>query len=396
VDPYPNECPKDPIISGTTGTLRLFARGVRNATGVVFPTWSDYNGQDDVVYYAATKVGTDPNYGGDLWMATVNLANHKAGNHYYGRFYSQALMEWMPGGVPAQVLLNSADFRRQSGAMGAGGGAVQNGGLETGGLSPWLGFGGTQQSASTAAAHGGSYSIRQWGADGGMYQDARGLIPGQMYRVKAWVRAESGVANAQLWAHDTFGANNSLTGALAISAAWQQLSIVYTATNGGALRLHLQKIGSAGVLYWDDITVTGPVALNPGFESGALTNWGISNNPELFTASTAQKFAGSYAMRIDPGAPALAWADVDGVDAGVTYQIEVWLKGTSALDTGQVTLDDTMGGNVVQSLFLYGADQEWRRVRLNYTANGTGKVRVKLARSSGSGAIYWDELSVTR
>jgi hypothetical protein len=47
---------------------------------VYFPTWSNANGQDDLVWYPATDIGAG------TWKATVNLANHRPGNPDYGRY----------------------------------------------------------------------------------------------------------------------------------------------------------------------------------------------------------------------------------------------------------------------------------------------------------------------
>lgn len=42
-----------------------------NVTSVSFPTWSEINGQDDIIWYQGTKIGTN------AWMATIPVQNHK-------------------------------------------------------------------------------------------------------------------------------------------------------------------------------------------------------------------------------------------------------------------------------------------------------------------------------
>ena len=72
--------------TATSGGFRIYATGVANATSVVFPTWGDSGGQDDIVWYNGT------NMGGGTWYVDVNLAAHKAGNPEYGTFYSHVYM----------------------------------------------------------------------------------------------------------------------------------------------------------------------------------------------------------------------------------------------------------------------------------------------------------------
>ena len=86
---------------GTSGTLDFYAYGVQSANTVYFPTWSDVNGQDDIVWYQGV------NQGGGTWKGTVNLANHRPGNPDYGLIYMQV---WMFGAE--SVWCGSANFTR--------------------------------------------------------------------------------------------------------------------------------------------------------------------------------------------------------------------------------------------------------------------------------------------
>ena len=69
-----------------SGGFRIYATGVTNATSVLFPTWGDAGGQDDIVWYNGI------NAGGGTWYVDVNLAAHKAGNPEYGNFNSDVYM----------------------------------------------------------------------------------------------------------------------------------------------------------------------------------------------------------------------------------------------------------------------------------------------------------------
>ena len=68
------------ITSAISGTLDFYAYGVQNATSVSFPTWSNVNGQDDIVWYAGV------NMGGGTWKASIDLSRHRPGNPDYGAF----------------------------------------------------------------------------------------------------------------------------------------------------------------------------------------------------------------------------------------------------------------------------------------------------------------------
>lgn len=62
------------------GSFRVFAYGVSGSDSVVFPTWGNVGGQDDLIWYPGV------NAGGGTWYADVDLGAHKAGNPEYGTF----------------------------------------------------------------------------------------------------------------------------------------------------------------------------------------------------------------------------------------------------------------------------------------------------------------------
>lgn len=72
--------PSAPGTTATSGLFRVFAYGVANATSVLFPTWGEALGQDDVRWYNGV------NAGGGTWYADVDLSLHKSGNPEYTRF----------------------------------------------------------------------------------------------------------------------------------------------------------------------------------------------------------------------------------------------------------------------------------------------------------------------
>jgi uncharacterized protein affecting Mg2+/Co2+ transport len=78
--------PSASTTTGTTGTFRVYAYGVTNTTSMVFPTWGDAGGQDDLYWYPGINAGNG------TWYVEVNLANHKAGAPEYGTFYTSVYM----------------------------------------------------------------------------------------------------------------------------------------------------------------------------------------------------------------------------------------------------------------------------------------------------------------
>jgi hypothetical protein len=80
--------PQGVVTNATSGWLDFYAYGVQNAKSVYFPTWSQVNGQDDIVWYRAVDQGNG------TWKASVNLANHRPGNPDYGLIYVDI---WMFG-----------------------------------------------------------------------------------------------------------------------------------------------------------------------------------------------------------------------------------------------------------------------------------------------------------
>ena len=77
-----HSAPQSWSTTATSGGFRIYAYGVQNATMVHFPTWGEYGGQDDLIWYAGQPAG------GGTWYVDVNLANHKAGAPEFGTFHT--------------------------------------------------------------------------------------------------------------------------------------------------------------------------------------------------------------------------------------------------------------------------------------------------------------------
>ena len=94
--------PPTQVTSALSGTLDLNAYGIQNATSVQFATWSEVNGQDDLVWYPGT------NLGGGTWKASVDLARHRPGQPDYGPFNVHV---WMFGDT--NLICGGSGFTRK-------------------------------------------------------------------------------------------------------------------------------------------------------------------------------------------------------------------------------------------------------------------------------------------
>ncbi len=118
-----------PTIPFNQGTYDVYAYGVQNATTVTFPTWSDVNGQDDIVWYQGV------NQGNGTWKATVNMSNHSGDGPYSVHIYTNG---------SSSVFCGTANFVRAASFVP---------------FTPWI----TQSSASTMP--GTQFTI-DWGVGG--------------------------------------------------------------------------------------------------------------------------------------------------------------------------------------------------------------------------------------
>jgi lipoprotein-anchoring transpeptidase ErfK/SrfK len=105
-----------PVISGDGRSVTITAYGgvLGRATSVSFPTWSDKDGQDDLVWYKATR----NSFG--LWSVTIPLSSHKSTGLFYTHVYSNGTS--FVGGTSftaaAPVISGTVDFSGYNAATG--------------------------------------------------------------------------------------------------------------------------------------------------------------------------------------------------------------------------------------------------------------------------------------
>jgi prepilin-type N-terminal cleavage/methylation domain-containing protein len=85
VPPVCSSAGPDDVVE-TTANHTVYAYGVENATSVTFPTWSDIEDQDDVVWYPGS------NLGGGTWTATIPHSSHSPESLDWGEFNTYAYL----------------------------------------------------------------------------------------------------------------------------------------------------------------------------------------------------------------------------------------------------------------------------------------------------------------
>lgn len=93
--------PESTTITAIPTSFDLHALGVNGATVVHFAVWSDYNGQDDLVWHRGT------NLGGGTWKAAINPSDYSVGPTKTGKINVHV---YMNNGGFTNVWCGKADF----------------------------------------------------------------------------------------------------------------------------------------------------------------------------------------------------------------------------------------------------------------------------------------------
>ncbi len=270
-----------------------------------------------------------------------------------------------------------------------------NGGFETGSLTPWTIAGGNAAIGTTG--HSGAYGATLGGTttQSWIFQDVSGLIPGLPYQVTVWVKSSSSSTNGvELWVHDTQG-NGANSAVISPGTGWQQMTVSFTATSTGKLRIHLvQGAGTSESTYWDDVVVTPIPPANGGFELGTVTPWILQTGTAAI--STVAPHSGTYDLSMAPtNSTDLVYQDVYGLIPGQTYTVSAWVRSSSS-GTGAVALGihDTLGNGYVSSSFT--PQTTWQKFSQAYTVTSNGAMRIHLYEQAGPETAYWDDITVQR
>jgi Family of unknown function (DUF6311)/Carbohydrate binding domain len=132
---------------------------------------------------------------------------------------------------------------------------------------------------------------------------------------------------------------------------------------------------------------------NPGFEYGDSAPWTpIWDLKATVTRQTAH--SGAYSLAESDGAGGV-YQDVTGLRPGAMYTISGWVSGSpGATATAQLVVFDPSSNGAVSSPVV-NCGPDWRPVSVSAIAGREGAMRIHLMRRPGSGAIYWDDVSIT-
>ena len=199
-------------------------------------------------------------------------------------------------------------------------------------------------------------------------------------------------ATAQLDLDDSQNSSTAIS-ATAVSSvvAWQYISVPFTATSTGKLRVHLQQSGS-GTVYWDDVAVFPvlPVS-NASFESGTTQSW-TAYNGATPSASSTTAHGGTWSLAIPAASSSAGAYQSAAVMNGGLYAISAWVFVPSGV-TAQLSVNDSQGG-AASTATAAGPNGVWQYISTIFTADSTGILQVQLLQSGSSGTVYWDDVSV--
>ena len=135
--------------------------------------------------------------------------------------------------------------------------AIQDPGFEDADLSAWPSFLNVKAALSRERARTGSHSLAESDGDGSVYQDIKGLEPGKVYIVSAWISSSPGAtAPAQIAMWDPGTSTSSDSPEVHPTQEWQRLAHSMAVSSSGTIRFHLFRKAGSGTIYWDDISVS--------------------------------------------------------------------------------------------------------------------------------------------
>jgi hypothetical protein len=164
----------------------------------------------------------------------------------------------------------------------------------------------------------------------------------------------------------------------------------------GLVRIQLLFDGGAGTIFWDDIKVSdgSPAATiqNARFETN-LAGWTKYGTVATSVRVTSQHHTGIASLKqAGPGSGG-RFQDVYGLIPGQAYKVGVFVKGSGGTATCALDVGDPSGGGQVVAIRTPGAGA-WEYVEVTFIATGEAIARVKLQFNSGTGSVYYDDVSM--
>ncbi len=130
---------------------------------------------------------------------------------------------------------------------------TSNGGFEDKTLAPWSSHGEVETAIEKEIVFGGTQSLAQSGAPGGVSQTIRNLDPKKRYQAIAWVRAApEAAAQAALKP----GGGRIQDGPRTVSTEhFEPFVVDFEPDSDGTIELRLERVEGSGAIYWDDVLV---------------------------------------------------------------------------------------------------------------------------------------------
>jgi hypothetical protein len=130
---------------------------------------------------------------------------------------------------------------------------------------------------------------------------------------------------------------------------------------------------------------------NPGFEDGDTAPW--STNGAKASVSTATAHSGRYSLA-ETGSGTV-YQDINGLEPGATYTLSAWVSGLTGGPEVQIIVYNP-SDNSSASSHPAASNPAWQLLSRSFTVGREGAIRIHLARGSGGGTVYWDDVHIER
>lgn len=186
---------------------------------------------------------------------------------------------------------------------------VSNGDFESGALTPWVTFAGSG-SVVTSPVHGGTYSLSENPASL-IYNDVT-VTPLSNYVAFAWVQSTTALPVA-IVASDSLNPASTVVFNYTPSATWSLISVPFTSSATGILRVQVQTGAGSGTATWDDVTVMPadclrvnadtwvyPFNRGPSFNAGDGRKYLVKYRDSCRATPTSPRFESFEGQQPDP------------------------------------------------------------------------------------------------
>ena len=268
---------------------------------------------------------------------------------------------------------------------------VANADFESPFLHPWKRSAKVRAKVEKSAARTGTGSIELSGEPGYVFQDVTGLSPGRRYEVRAWARAADGrPAVAALGVHDKRNRHEQSSGMRGVSVSdYELLTVPFTASETGVVRIHLTYHGGEGPVYFDDVAVREAGTPNGGFENFSLEPWTSHGDAEAAVEKEVV-FSGVQSLA-QSGAIGGVSQTITDLDPGKRYQVIAWVR---AAPEGDAQAALKLGDGRKQDGPRTVSTERFEPFAVDFEPEADGTVELALERAGGSGALYWDDVFV--